>query len=50
MRRRGLAFFDELMTRVRTTAGVRSSGAIQGRPLGGGNAVSTVFPEGQLPA
>ena len=45
-----LAFFDELMTRVRTTAGVRAAGAIQGRPLGGGNAVSTVFPEGQLPA
>ena len=45
-----LGFFDALLTRLRATSGIDAAGAIAGRPLGGGNAVATVHPEGALPA
>ena len=45
-----IAFFDDLARRASSTPGILSIGVIQGRPLGGGNAVSTVAPEGRLPA
>jgi predicted permease len=45
-----MAFFDTLLERVRASNGVVAAGGIVGRPLGGGNAVSSVFPEGELPA
>jgi predicted permease len=44
-----LGFFDTLLTRLRATSGVDAAGAIAGRPLGGGNAVATMHPEGALP-
>jgi putative ABC transport system permease protein len=43
-------FFDELIGRAAALPGVVAASAIMGRPLGGGNAVSTVAPEGALPA
>ena len=43
-------FFDELLVRARAIADVRAVSVIQGRPLGGGNSISTVAPEGHLPA
>jgi putative ABC transport system permease protein len=39
-----LAFFEQLLPAVRAVAGVQSAGLIGGRPLGGGNAVSTIHP------
>ena len=45
-----LGFFDALLARLRATSGIDAAGAIAGRPLGGGNAVATVHPEGALPA
>jgi len=45
-----VAFYAELLSRARASAGVESVSVIQGRPLGGGNAVTTVAPEDQLPA
>ena len=44
-----LAFFDQLLTRVRALPGVRAAGGIQGRPLGSGNSISSVAAEGHLP-
>lgn len=43
-------FFDEALHRLHGVPGVVVAAGIAGRPLGGGNAVSTVFPEGELPA
>lgn len=43
-------FFAEAADRVRNVSGVTGAGGIGGRPLGGGNAVATVFPEGEIPA
>ncbi|HEX5070989.1 MAG TPA: ABC transporter permease [Vicinamibacterales bacterium] len=43
-------FFDEFLARGRALAGVESMSLIQGAPLGGGNSVATVAPEGRLPA
>jgi predicted permease len=45
-----LAFFDEVLRRTHTVPGVESASVVQGRPLGGGNSVATVAPEGALPA
>ncbi len=45
-----LAFFEELLRSTRALPGIESAALIQGRPLGGGNSVSTVAPEGRLPA
>jgi predicted permease len=45
-----VAFFEQLLSGARTATGVESVSVIQGRPLGGGNAVTTVAPEEQLPA
>jgi putative ABC transport system permease protein len=42
-------FFNQAAARLRSLSGVVQVGAIAGRPLGGGNAVATVFPEGPLP-
>jgi putative ABC transport system permease protein len=47
---RRLAFYDDFLTRVRALNGVVSAGGIEGRPLGGGNAVATTLPEGRLPS
>jgi putative ABC transport system permease protein len=44
------AFFDLLLERVRAGSGIVDAGGIVGRPLGGGNAVSSVFPEGEPPS
>jgi putative ABC transport system permease protein len=45
-----IAFFDDLLARARAVPGVQSVSVIQGRPLGGGNSLTTVAAEGQLPA
>ena len=42
-------FFDELIARARAVPGVVAASVILGRPLGGGNGVSTVAAEGSLP-
>ncbi|HET9370223.1 MAG TPA: ABC transporter permease [Vicinamibacterales bacterium] len=44
------AFYDDFLARVRALNGVVAAGGIEGRPLGGGNAVATTQPEGRLPA
>jgi putative ABC transport system permease protein len=44
-----LAFFDALIAQVSAMPGVSAVSAIQGKPLGGGNSISTVAPEGPLP-
>ena len=43
------AFYDDFLARVRTLNGVVAAGGIEGRPLGGGNAVATMEPERRLP-
>ena len=43
------AFFSELLARAQSTAGVRNAALITGRPLGGGNFVTSVAAEGRLP-
>jgi len=43
------AFFSELLSRVQATAGVTSAALITGRPLGGGNFVTSIAAEGRLP-
>ena len=45
-----LAFFSDLLEQARAVTGVVDAGAIGGRPLGGGNAIATMQPEGTLPA
>ncbi len=45
-----IAFFDNLIRHAGAVAGVEAAAVIQGRPLGGGNAVATVAAEGRLPA
>ena len=42
-------YFDALLERLKASAGTGAAGLIQGRPLGGGNSVTTVAPEGELP-
>ena len=42
-------FFENLTARANAIAGVEAIGVIQGRPLGGGNAVASVAAEGRLP-
>jgi len=42
-------YFDALLERLNASAGTGAVGLIQGRPLGGGNSVTTVAPEGELP-
>jgi putative ABC transport system permease protein len=44
-----LAFFDDLVARLRSLPGVVSVGGIEGRPLGGGNSVVTVLAETDAP-
>lgn len=44
------AFFDDLLRRGRAVAGIESFSLIQGAPLGGGNSVATIAPEGRVPA
>lgn len=43
-----IAFFTEVLSRARTAREIQAVSVIQGRPLGGGNAVATVAPEGRL--
>jgi len=43
-------YFDALLARLGASSGTGSVSLVQGRPLGGGNSVTTVAPEGQLPA
>ena len=45
-----MLYFDTLLERLGARSGTESVSLIQGRPLGGGNSVTTVAPEGQLPA
>jgi predicted permease len=45
-----LAFYDEMMRRVRNVSGVQSAGAIHGRPLDRNNSIATMLPEGPVPA
>jgi len=44
------AFFDALLRASHGAPGLESVAAVQGRPLRGGNAMSTVAPEGRAPA
>ena len=42
-------FWGDLLTRTAAVPGVTSAALITGRPLGGGNFVTSVAPEGRLP-
>jgi len=45
-----LAFYDEMLRRVRAQNGVRSAGAIHGRPLDRNNSIMSMLAEGPVPA
>jgi putative ABC transport system permease protein len=45
-----VAFFDAVVREARARPGLDSVAVVQGRPLGGGNAVASVAAEGRAPA